>query len=421
MNKLKNKVFWVIFLILTVFLISILFIFNHQTYRQEKSQIESNLTRLEDNRIKDEHSKLGRPDKIEGNEANSQISEKNEINMQAPQRIFMDAQVYTILLDSNNQVKEIVSHTEDGMSDSEITTLANEIIGQQKENYTKIGNLYFDNYSYSYQKYRFLTIIDNTVAKERVVSLLKSSLLIFVCLELVIIYVSIKLTSWIIKPVLETFEKQKQFIADASHELKTPIAVIMASSEALEKDYETKWIHNIQSETERMSRLVSNLLDLAKLENGANQEQYALNNLSKTIEISILTLEGLMYEKNITLNYQIEENIQFRCDNDQMKQLMAILLDNAIKHSSKDGEIVVLLKKEKSDIMLVVKNKGEGIPKGSEEKIFERFYRADESRNRDENRYGLGLAIAKSIVTNHGGKISAHSENGYTTFQVIFK
>ena len=104
-----------------------------------------------------------------------------------------------------------------------------------------------------------------------------------------------------------------------------------------------------------------------------------------------------------------------------MKQLMAILLDNAIKHSSKDGEIVVLLKKEKSDIMLVVKNKGEGIPKGSEEKIFERFYRADESRNRDENRYGLGLAIAKSIVTNHGGKISAHSENGYTTFQVIFK
>ena len=413
--------FWVIFLILTVFLISILFIFNHQTYRQEKSQIESNLTRLEDNRIKDEHSKLGRPDKIEGNEANSQISEKNEINMQAPQRIFMDAQVYTILLDSNNQVKEIVSHTEDGMSDSEITTLANEIIGQQKENYTKIGNLYFDNYSYSYQKYRFLTIIDNTVAKERVVSLLKSSLLIFVCLELVIIYVSIKLTSWIIKPVLESFEKQKQFIADASHELKTPIAVIMASSEALEKEYETKWIHNIQSETERMSRLVSNLLDLAKLENGANQEQYALNNLSKTIEISILTLEGLMYEKNITLNYQIEENIQFRCDNDQMKQLMAILLDNAIKHSSKDGEIVVLLKKEKSDIMLVVKNKGEGIPKGSEEKIFERFYRADESRNRDENRYGLGLAIAKSIVTNHGGKISAHSENGYTTFQVIFK
>ena len=96
-------------------------------------------------------------------------------------------------------------------------------------------------------------------------------------------------------------------------------------------------------------------------------------------------------------------------------------MDNAIKHSVDDGEIIVNLKKEKRDIIIDVINKGNPIPKSEQEKIFERFYRADESRNRDENRYGLGLAIAKNIVINHNGKISAKSENGYTKFEIIFK
>lgn len=104
-----------------------------------------------------------------------------------------------------------------------------------------------------------------------------------------------------------------------------------------------------------------------------------------------------------------------------MKQLTAILLDNAIQHSEKDGKITVTLEKEKNDIVLKVSNKGKEIPKEMQEKIFERFYRADESRNRDSNRYGLGLAIAKNIVINHNGKISVHSENQYTTFIVKIK
>ena len=105
-----------------------------------------------------------------------------------------------------------------------------------------------------------------------------------------------------------------------------------------------------------------------------------------------------------------------------MKQLIGIMVDNAIKHSADEkGEIVVSLKNEKNDIVLKVSNKGNPIPKGDEEKIFERFYRVDESRNRNENRYGLGLAIAKSIVVNHGGKISARSADGVTVFVVHFK
>ena len=128
-----------------------------------------------------------------------------------------------------------------------------------------------------------------------------------------------------------------------------------------------------------------------------------------------------MYEKNIKLEYDIEEEIKFNFNSDQIKQLVTILLDNAIKHSTKDGQINVNLKSNKDSIILDVINKGDSIKEGEEQKIFERFYRGDESRNRDSNRYGLGLAIAKNIVENHNGKISASSKDGYTTFTVKFK
>ena len=109
------------------------------------------------------------------------------------------------------------------------------------------------------------------------------------------------------------------------------------------------------------------------------------------------------------------------CDSSQIKQLVAILIDNAIKHSETNGKISIALKKQKNDTVLTVSNRGKEIPKEIREKIFERFYRADESRNRDTNRYGLGLAIAKNIVENHNGKISVESEKGITTFKVVLK
>lgn len=170
-------------------------------------------------------------------------------------------------------------------------------------------------------------------------------------------------------------------IADASHELKTPITVIMANAEALENDpNEKKWIDNIRSESERMNELITDLLDLAKLENGANIENYHIENLSKIVEKTLLTFESLIYENNIELVYNISENININCNSNQMKQLTAILLDNAIQHSEKDGKITVTLEKEKNNIVLKVSNKGKEIPKEMQEKIFERFYRADESR-----------------------------------------
>ena len=211
-------------------------------------------------------------------------------------------------------------------------------------------------------------------------------------------------------------------MADASHELKTPIAVIMANAEALEKEpEENKWLNNIKSEADRMNELVTSLLDLARLEEGKDKEVQQEENLSKIVEMSVLTFESLMYENKIKLQYDIQKDIKAKCNSSQMKQLVAILIDNAIKHSEADGEINIVLKKQKNDVLMTVSNKGKEIPKEIQEKIFERFYRADESRNRDTNRYGLGLAIAKNMVENHNGKISVESEKGITTFKVVLK
>ena len=398
MEKLKKKVFWVIFLILSIFVISILCIFNYQSYNQEKKGIESNLSRMKD----------GKDDM--------------EKEIQEPP-IFMDTIAYTAIYNSKNEIIDVINHSQDEISDDEISEIAQKALN--KYNAQKdiiIGNLYWNKYSYSFKGYNSITIIDNTTVQTKLISLLKTSIAMFILLEIINVIVSLKISSWIIKPVEESFNKQKQFITDASHELKTPIAVIMANAEALENEpNEEKWLNNIRSESERMNELITDLLDLAKLESGTSAEKYNTENLSKIIEKTILTFESLIYENNINLDYKIDENINLKCNGNQIKQLMAILLDNAIQHSDKNGEIKVTLEKEKNDIILKVSNKGEEIPKELQAKIFERFYRVDESRNRNSNRYGLGLAIAKNIVINHNGKISVQSANHYTTFAVRIK
>lgn len=417
MEKLKKKTFWVIFSILTIFLCSILCIFNYQDYSHEKIEIENKLNMINDRKFDKapNEEKLDKPEPPENTE-----DTKNDKEVMP---VLMDTTAYTVIYNDDNEVIDILNFTQNDVSDEEVKSIAQEIL---KSNDSKSGinirNLYFNNYSYSFKGHNSLTILDNSFVKEKLQSLIKTSIFIFALLEIVIIVVSIKITSWIIKPVIETFNKQKQFIADASHELKTPIAVIMANSEALEKEpNEKKWLNNIKSESERMNELITNLLDLAKLENGKNKEIYNVEDLSKIVEMSVLTFESLMFENKIKFEYNIQKDLKLKCNSVQIKQLIAILLDNAIKHSEENGEIKVFLEKQKNDIVLSVSNKGKEIPKEIRDKIFERFYRADESRNRESNRYGLGLAIAKNIVVNHNGKISVDCVGGYTTFKVVFK
>ena len=332
---------------------------------------------------------------------------------------FMDANAVTIILDENDNIIEMINHSNDDIDVTKYKEKAVEIINRSDKETEHIGNLFFDDYSYAYHQGKELIIIDNTYVQENLYHGLKSSLLYFIVLEVVFIFISKIISHWISKPVEDAFTKQKDFIADASHELKTPLSVITASAEALEANpKEKKWLSNIKSESDRMNNLIIDLLDLAKTENGSME--LTMGNLSKVVEHSVLTFEGIAFEKNIKLDYQIDKDINIKMNENSMRQVMEILLDNAIKHSNEKGKVEVNLRDGK-EILLTVTNTGDPIPKGEEEKIFERFYRVDKSRNRNENRYGLGLAIAKNIINSHNGTIKAFSKNGKTTLQINLK
>lgn len=414
MNKLRKKIFWTLFIILSLFLISILLIFNYQNYSQEKKNIEQNLLRMDISFDKNPQNKNEIP-KLDDEKETSQIKEES-------QKKFMDATIYTILLDENDEISEILSHREDGLIDEEVAKQAEKILSDNEQDKTFLGILYLNDFAYKYEAKNRIILIDTHEIRERLTSSLEMAIILFMFGEFIITIVSRILSNWIIKPVEASFNKQKQFIADASHELKTPLSVIMASAETLkENPKEKKWLDTIESESVRMSKLIVSLLDLAKTEHEINQKNLEEVDLSKLIEKSTLSFESIAFEKNIKLDYEIECNIHFKCDTEEIKELLSIMLDNAVKHSPQKGLIKVNLRTEKDNIVLEVINRGKPIPKDEEEKIFERFYRVDKSRNRDENRYGLGLAIAKNIVLNHHGQISASSKNNFTTFKVIFK
>lgn len=228
-----------------------------------------------------------------------------------------------------------------------------------------------------------------------------------------------KVSKMIVKPVEETFEKQKQFISDASHELKTPLAVIEANSDVLENEIgKNKWIDYIQNETESMNNLINELLLLAKIENVDNVKEYKQLNLSKEVEIILSMFESMAYEKQVIIKSKINENITMNGNKEDIEYIVSTLTDNAIKHTEAQKEVEVELKKEKNEIILEVKNMGDLIPEEEREKIFERFYRIDKSRNRNEKRYGLGLAIAKSTIEKYNGKIEVFYKDNYTVFRV---
>lgn len=406
-KKLSKKIFYTLVLILTISTLSMVSIFNIQNYLEQKKSINNSLNVSLNKRDR----------KIPP----AKIKERNDIDNVENRNIkFMDSVIYTVLLDDNDNILDVINHSNNGVSNEKISELSIKILKDKKIKTRYIGCLYLSNYSYSYLKGDTLVIFDNSKIKKSLQLSLEMSILIFSILELLIIIGSKYLTTWLIKPVKESFDKQKQFIADASHELKTPLSVIVASSEAIDIDEKnSKWLKNIEYETNRMNLLISKLLSLAKSEQRKKVRLFN-NNLSKIVELSLLTFEGRAYEKDIKFNYDIEDNIFMLMDEDSIKELVEILLDNAIKHSKKKGTINLSLKKD-GQIILLVENEGEAIPKGEEEKIFERFYRVDKARSGKDNRYGLGLAIAKNIVLLHKGKIKASSMDGITTFQVTFK
>ena len=222
------------------------------------------------------------------------------------------------------------------------------------------------------------------------------------------------LSGLIVKPIKEAFNKQKQFISDASHELKTPLTVISTNADVLSGEIgENKWLNYIQDQADRMNVLVNELLNLTRLENNTSNFILTEFDLSKAIENTALPFECQAFDTNKNFVLNIDEGIHITASEQHVKQMAAIFIDNALKYSKDGGTVRVSLTKDKDKkISFSVYNTGSGIKESEKDKIFERFYRSDESRNRAAGSYGLGLAIAKSIIDKHKFKINIENDEG---------
>ena len=234
-------------------------------------------------------------------------------------------------------------------------------------------------------------------------------------------FVAILLSKWLIRPVQDAFNRQKQFISDASHELKTPLSVISANADVLADEIgDNTYLSYIREETKRMNHLVQDLLTLTRLENNTTESLESFD-LSQLVLQSALPFESTAFEAGKTLQLNVKEDIAFTGYPDKIRQLIGILLDNAIKYSNEGGLISLTLSACRGNPVLEVFNTGRGIPAEEYTNIFERFYRIDPCRCRNSGSYGLGLSIAHSIVTLHNAKIVIDSEPGeYVRFKILF-
>ncbi len=406
MENLKKKTFFTIFIIISLFAFIFATFFNAQTYHREYTGIANNLSRMRNLTIK-------RPEPID-----KEMKPINDDDLR--NRKVMDYEVYTFILNNNNDIIDKISHSDNDINE-EIINKAKNIIVNNNKSKIKIGCLYWNKYVYNYEEGNSLTIVNITNTRNMLLTNLFISLLLVGIGELVIYFISKKITEWITKPVLESFNREKEFVANASHELKTPLAVIVANTDCLDVNKKNeKWINNLKNEADRMSNLITRLLDLSKTEY-LKKENFTKNDISMIIEKRALIFESLAYEKNIAIETNIAEKVIISCHKESIDELVSILIDNAISHGKENSKIKVNLSVSKNEIKLEIINEGEPIPESEYEKIFERFYRNDKSHNRKSGRYGLGLAIAKNIVKAHDGNIRVYSKDGFTTFEVKFK
>lgn len=270
---------------------------------------------------------------------------------------------------------------------------------------------------------RSLVFADITSELATLDNLRKSCFLIGGISFLMFLAISILLSKWAVKPVDLAWKQQRQFMADASHELKTPLTVIMTNAElAQSSEYndanKLKFINSILTMSRQMRGLIERMLQLARADNADTKEIFGRVDFSRLVSDAILPFEPVFFERGLSLTAQIDEDIKINGDEEQLCQVLDVLLDNAQKYSKAAGTTWVTLSRHgKGRCLLVVANEGERISPEEAKCIFKRFYRGDQARSRTGS-FGLGLSIAESIVTRHRGKIWAESREGINYFYV---
>ena len=264
--------------------------------------------------------------------------------------------------------------------------------------------------------------MDISAQKHMMDDLITTCCLVFAAAMCVFFLISLWLSKWIVRPVEEAWDKQRQFVADASHELKTPLTVILTNAEMLQsEEYDDaakkRFSGSILSMSRQMRGLVEGLLDLARVDSGKVREQLAPVELSGLAEECVLGFEPVYFEAGRELRSVIEPGIRVKGSESHLRQVIDILLDNGCKYGAPGQTVSLTLKQSRGKCLLTVHSLGEPLTKQQAKDIFKRFYRVDEARSMNRS-YGLGLPIAQSIVTAHQGKIWATGTEQGNTFCV---
>ncbi len=329
------------------------------------------------------------------------------------EREFQLSTFYSVAFSKEGEVIAVNNGNSYIQSEESLTEAASSILKNGRKS-GKVGSMTY--LVEEREDYTLVAMIDGTINDSNQSLLIRQMLIIGSAATAVLVVISIFIARRIVKPLEENDKRQKRFVSDAGHELKTPIAVISANSELLRREIgRSEWLDNIDYENGRMSDLVKQLLALSHAENGDLPKETV--DLSQLVEGEVLPFESLAFEKNVKINSDIEAGIAVEGNASQLKQLVSILLDNALSHGT-GNEIGISLHREKHMAELSVSNMAKVMDPEQLTHLFDRFYRTDESRNEAGAHYGLGLSIAKAVTETHCGTIRADYADGKAFFVV---
>lgn len=317
---------------------------------------------------------------------------------------------FNVVLDKQGEIVSI--------NTGKIIAVSTRVAGEYAQKLFREGKTkgFIGNYKYNkidYPSYEMYVFLDCGEELATFYSFLFASIFVGLLGMMLVFILVLFFSRIVVKPVAESYEKQKRFITDASHELKTPLAIIDASTEVLEMEQgENEWTTSIKNQIRRLSTLTEKLVFLSRMDEDSTVLSMEEVSFSSVVSEMAESFQAVAAAQEKTLYLEIEDAVSVRGNEATLRQLVSILLDNAMKYSDAYGTIVVSLHKAEKKTELIVKNTVDSVPKGNLDILFERFYRMDQSRNSETGGYGIGLSVAKAIVAAHKGNITAGSDDG---------
>lgn len=390
-KKLQKKLTTLLIFLLTIIWIGILLLFLNSTYK---------------NNLKDE--------KEDVRSALREIKWKNFIRTQGTALDLEDIGYCVFQIDDYKQ-PHILFQTFTNKTDEELLRYAKKYSLTWKKTHQTYKYIYI----YKLRKKQLMLISSAPALQATIPAIVLCIFLLFGGLIL-FTFSSRIISRWLTQPIEDMISSEKKFISNASHELKTPLAVIRANTQLLQKEIsaDNKHLEYIHQETERMIVLVNKMLTLVRLDTAQNQAQPKRFRVDEALYDIIYPMESFAYEKKIRITVDIQKEMYIDGIEDQIQNLLSILLNNAISYTPEYGEIVIRAYIQAKKFYLKVSNSGDPIPEEIRDRLFERFFRADEARE-DNGHYGLGLSIASSIAANHGGRIRVDYEDHKNVFSVV--